>query len=165
MAELPALILLGIGAYYAWKFYAGFREGLGSSTPEQRPHVKPQARAVARHWENNGYREVEVVGESNYQAQLTRIVGNPNDDGVDVPCLALLVPEPTNPYDRNAVRVDIDGGTVGYLARQDAVLFKQRLDSHGLSDATTSAPAVVLGGRKIEVGRTQYCVWLEMERL
>lgn len=35
-----------------------------------------------------------------------------------VPASAVLVPEPTNPHHRNAVRLDIDRMTVGYLARE-----------------------------------------------
>ena len=38
-------------------------------------------------------------------------------------CIAALVPEPSNPYDSNAVMVQIDGRHVGYLSREDAVAF------------------------------------------
>jgi hypothetical protein len=35
-------------------------------------------------------------------------------------CFAALVLEPDNPYDSNAVRVEIDGRLVEYLSRADA---------------------------------------------
>jgi hypothetical protein len=35
--------------------------------------------------------------------------------------MAELIPEPTNPYDRNAIKVAINETCVGYLSRQDAV--------------------------------------------
>jgi sRNA-binding protein len=41
--------------------------------------------------------------------------------------VADLVPEANNPHDANAVRVDIDGLTVGYLDREDAVAFRKQL--------------------------------------
>jgi hypothetical protein len=37
---------------------------------------------------------------------------------------AILTLENDNPYDRNAVRVDIDGLTVGHLSRSDARRFR-----------------------------------------
>ncbi len=51
---------------------------------------------------------VEVVGESNYQGSLQVIAGGFDMNGPAVrDHIAVLLPEPTNPYDRNAVRVVI----------------------------------------------------------
>lgn len=64
---------------------------------------------------------VHVVGESNYQPAIRAACGpSVDDDDVLVHCMAELVPEPSNPYDSNAVRVDIEGQCVGYLGRSDA---------------------------------------------
>lgn len=64
---------------------------------------------------------IEVVGESNYQAALLAVSGGKTPDGpAQTEHLAQLVAEPSNPYDRNAVRVEIDGRLVGYLPRQFA---------------------------------------------
>ena len=38
---------------------------------------------------------------------------------------AAIEPEPTNPYDPMAIRVSIDGATVGYIAREDAQRFAE----------------------------------------
>ena len=62
-----------------------------------------------------------MVGESNYQAELWRIVGLDRGAEVRHSIIAVLVPEPTNPYDSNAINVQIDGSIVGYLSRSDAV--------------------------------------------
>jgi hypothetical protein len=53
-----------------------------------------------------------VAGESHYQANIRRVaaVGKP----------VQLIPEPTNKYDRNAVRIDVDGLTIGYIPRDIA---------------------------------------------
>jgi len=62
---------------------------------------------------------LRVVGESHYQDTL-RAAKQTSDDAEPV-FLASLVAEPTNPYDPNAVRVDLEPlGTIGYLARESA---------------------------------------------
>ncbi len=58
-----------------------------------------------------------VVGESQYQRALERICGGRPKEPADHPCRARLVPEPTNKYDPNAIMVQVDGMTVGYLSR------------------------------------------------
>jgi hypothetical protein len=68
-------------------------------------------------------RRVEVVGESHYQDALEQLCGR-CEHGVDLTTTAALVPEPGNPYDPNAVAVQIGGRTVGYLARGAAEAFK-----------------------------------------
>lgn len=61
---------------------------------------------------------VEVVGESRYQDSLTRSYKRHGGDGHDLKVTAAIVPEDANPHDPNAVRVEIDGRTVGYLPRE-----------------------------------------------
>ncbi len=53
-----------------------------------------------------------IVGESHYQQNIGRVaaVGKRVD----------LVAEPDDPHDKNAVRVDVDGLTVGYIPRDKA---------------------------------------------
>lgn len=62
----------------------------------------------------------EVVGESHYQDTLANAVGGRGEEPVDHPCVVFLIPEPTNPYDKKAVRVVLGGQTVGYLSRSAA---------------------------------------------
>jgi hypothetical protein len=83
----------------------------------------------------------EVVGESHYQANLSKLTGGKTRDGANELMTATLVLEDENPYDRNAVRVDIDGLTVGYLARDTAREWRRQ----GRSDQFT-CPALIRGG-------------------
>jgi hypothetical protein len=53
---------------------------------------------------DGGY-QFEVVGESHYQADLERIVGGRTEDNARCECVAVLTPEPDNPYDPQAVYV------------------------------------------------------------
>lgn len=84
--------------------------------------------------------DFDVVGESNYQAELSAICGGHCEEGVEHECTALLVPEPTNPHDANAVKVVIEGRTIGYLSRQHAILYRRRIGGAG------RCGALVVGG-------------------
>jgi hypothetical protein len=68
-----------------------------------------------------GYETLEVVGESHYQEALWETVGGFRTTPVEEPCVAVLNPEPSNPYDRNAIRATINDRLVGYLSREDAI--------------------------------------------
>ena len=89
---------------------------------------------------------LEVAGERNYLANFERIFGKRDDDGIDENVDVLLVLEPNNPYDPNAVRVEIDGLTLGYLTRHSAPAFRAMLRSrYGAVDRAYAA-GVVRGG-------------------
>jgi hypothetical protein len=72
-------------------------------------------------WDDNLFGYLAAVGESNYQAALTRIAQTGRL------CWATLVPEPTNPFDGNAVMVQIQGEVVGYLTRSEARRYQRQL--------------------------------------
>lgn len=96
-----------------------------------------------------------VVGESHYQAALRNAVrGRAAGTGFDdhLPVTAVLVPEPTNPHDPNAVRVDVrsDAGpaTVGHLAREVAVHYQPALLALDANHYGTCAARIAGGGEK-----------------
>lgn len=91
----------------------------GPYAPRKRDHTPPRHRWRLVRLESRGC--VDVVGESNYQPALNAITGRRGWVEVRHECTAVLVLEPTNPYDPNAVRVEIKGHLVGYLSRQDAI--------------------------------------------
>lgn len=75
---------------------------------------------------------VQVVGESHHQEALRGLAAMLGPDGTFT---ARLSAEPDNPYDANAVAVLIDGqdgDKLGYLSRQVARSYQQRLLSHGV---------------------------------
>ena len=79
---------------------------------------RPRRRTFLR-----GGRLINVAGESHYQDALHAICGDPGDEGVRREAEADLVPEPSNPHDPNAVRVEIGERLVGYLPRDEAVAY------------------------------------------
>ena len=90
------------------------RGGRGSSMP-----VRAGTSAVSVYL-LGGQDDLEVVGELAYQAVLWRLCGGTLGDRVRCDIVAVLVPEPTNPYDANAIAVQIDSQVVGYLSRATA---------------------------------------------
>jgi hypothetical protein len=83
----------------------------------------------------------EIVGESYHQNVLNVLCGGKCEEGHQLLCHAVLVPESRNPHDANAVRVEIGGHTVGHLSRSDAATYRRRFGTaHGKCDA------VIVGG-------------------
>lgn len=112
------------------------------------------------HLNGHGDYDLEIVGESNYQDALKRIAHGRG--GVRLECRAEMYLESDNKYDRNAVRVSIDGKTVGYLSREMAVEMRRSLGTAGLDKdgQRVTIDAIVVGG-----GDKLYGVWLDMEVL
>jgi HIRAN domain len=80
-----------------------------------------------------GGNQIRVVGESYYEDNLDQVCGGRTDEGHDYDCMAVLVAEPTNPYDPNAVAVYVDGRMVGHLPRDAAKAYQpiaRRLGGH-----------------------------------
>lgn len=68
----------------------------------------------------SGDDRVEVVGESFRRESLYRIANGSDHGDPARRHIATLVPEPTNAYDRNAIKVLIAGDHVGYIPREMA---------------------------------------------
>lgn len=88
---------------------------------------------------------VEVVGESHYQGALRDICGSEPDEDIAFDCVAVLVPEPNNPYDAAAVMVQIEGQLVGYLSRSDARAYRASIDASARQGSFLAASARIAG--------------------
>lgn len=88
----------------------------------------------------DGSYDFDIVGEASYQAALESIAGR-SDESAEYYCMATLAPEPSNQYDSNAIRVDIDGKTVGYISRNMTGDFHPLLKGR-----KAQADAVIVGG-------------------
>lgn len=102
--------------------------------------------SASTEWPASGDYEFEVVGESNYQKALKKIAGDHGSESAKVECRAEIIPEDNNQYDSKAVAVKIENQLVGYLARDDARMFRRRLGQKGLSGKRTRCAAIVVGG-------------------
>lgn len=90
-------------------------------------------------------KRVEVRGESNYQDALKRVAKRYQDHS-SANITATLLREPTNKHDRNAVMVRLDGRTVGYLAREDAIRYQPLLQELEQRGHIAEADAQLTGG-------------------
>lgn len=123
---------IGIAVWIEHRAHAGPSPARAPKQPAARrapkqTAVRRAAEPVAgtRPWiAGDGKYRLEVVGESNYQKALAKICGGQSEDGANLFVLAELVPEPDNPHDPRAVRVDIRGLTVGYLPRESAARYR-----------------------------------------
>jgi hypothetical protein len=88
---------------------------------------------------------VHVVGESFYEDNLRALCGPATDHMRQFAKIAILTLESDNPYDRNAVRIDVDGLTVGHLSRADAPRFRARCG--GMNGARFSCDALLISLR------------------
>jgi hypothetical protein len=88
-----------------------------------------------------------IVGEGPRQQALETLAGGRTEDGVEQYCAAVLRREPSNRFDSNAVRVEINRQHVGYLNRKNASEYCRRVRALGFSNsAIASCPAVIVGG-------------------
>lgn len=99
-------------------------------------------------WGQRGWPHQEVAGESNYAKEIRSLFGRDfKPDGTELTLTAQLIPEPHNTYDRNAVSVQINGRTVGYLPREDAARYAPALSEMVAQGWTPQVAARVWGGR------------------
>jgi hypothetical protein len=149
LAILAAILWATIGR--------GFMDGLkGDEAPIRTENIK--------RWPDIGDFAFEIVGESNYQKALKRLAGTHGDQSPDKEFTALIFPESNNPHDKSAVRVDIDGTTVGYLSRADARSFRRRLAAQKIKDQPTCCGALVVGGFRMPNGlQASYGVRLDIK--
>ena len=105
----------------------------------------------------------DVRGESNYQVALEKIAGPRSDLAKRFSCHAVLIREPTNPFDPNAVRVEIQGMTVGYLPRDDAEEIGEFLLDEGGVAAVGRCNAIIVGGWTRSSGDGSFGVKLDID--
>jgi hypothetical protein len=94
---------------------ARVKSAIGKAT---KPAPKARAKAAPK---GHGEYAQEVVGESNYQTAL-RAIKSTSEKPFH---RARLIAEDDNPFDDQAVRVDVAGHTIGYLPRADARRWRQ----------------------------------------
>ena len=83
-----------------------------------------------------------VVGTSFHQEALEKIAGARSRRGYERYCAAVLLPQPSNPYDHHAVAVIIHSVEVGHLERSVAPEFRSALRGVGYADAVCEAEIV-----------------------
>ncbi len=89
---------------------------------------------------------VDAVGESHYQDALESICGGRTENSQRLVVEALLVPENDNQQDPKAVCIYIQDQAVGYLDRETARSFREKLAEIGLAEVAAKCRAIIVGG-------------------
>ena len=97
-----------------------------------------------------GNRRIAAVAESQYQEALLALCGP--GEPVSHDCTAILLSEPTNPYDPAAVMVWAGGRHVAYLSRSDAAAYRPAISAAAAIDHLIACPAHIAG--RAEKGET-----------
>jgi hypothetical protein len=108
-----------------------------------------------------GLIEYSIVGESKYQEEISEICGGYLKSKEIRTENATIIPEPDNPFDKNAIVVKIKDKTVGYIAREDTAYFSVMIRN---VNEGVSCPAEIRGGWKRRDGsRAMYGVFLQIK--
>jgi hypothetical protein len=103
----------------------------------------PQMRVVQA-WSTGREPQFNVVGESRYYQQISKVAarlgGGQTGEAITV---AILKPEPDNPYDKHAVQATIDDLVVGYLPAEEAPNYSPLLLHLAAQGVLVSVPARV----------------------
>lgn len=118
----------------------------------RRPGQMPEVAVPAFAWPELGDYDCEVVGESFYQPVLKALMGDPKDPAMDGRGTAILVPDDSNPHDNKAVKVTVQGFTIGHLSRDDARSYRRRLASKKLGMVPASCGVQITGGYTLADG-------------
>jgi len=85
----------------------------------------------------------DIVGEQSYQENIKRIAGEKQEVSKAFETRARVVSEPNNSFDKNALKVQINGLTVGYIPKKDAASVSKQVKK-----IDTVVPALIVGGWK-----------------
>lgn len=99
-----------------------------------------------------------IVGEQSYQNNLKKIAGPKEEESKFFECQAKVSSEPFNQYDKNAVKVEINGLTVGYLSKSEAAKLSGKV-------VNKTVPAVIDGGWFDADGEGSYGVKLAVNNV
>jgi len=84
----------------------------------------------ATRWDLLGIYHLEIAGESHMSAKAA--------DALETQKPIALVPEPDNPYDKNAIRIDIDGLKLGYVPKTKTTTVRKIMNSGPVNCAVWS---------------------------
>ena len=107
---------------------------------------------------NNASYIYNIVGEQSYQNNLKKIAGPKEEKSKFFECYAKVSSEPFNQYDKNAVKVEINGLIVGYLSKSEAAKLSGKV-------VNKTVPAVIDGGWFDADGEGSYGVKLAVNNV
>lgn len=107
---------------------------------------------------NNISYAYNIVGEQAYQNNLKKIAGSKEEESKFFECYAKVSSDPFNQYDKNAIKVEINGLIVGYISKVEAAKLAGRV-------INKTVPAVIDGGWLDDDGEGSYGVKLAINNV
>ncbi|MDP3661996.1 MAG: hypothetical protein U1D41_09770 [Nitrosomonas sp.] len=162
---LPVALITAIILYIS-------RDKISAREPAALSHVDAQQNTNTASgyyaWPELGQFAFAVDGESFQEAIKQLLQENaiaPDEDSAFKAHIltAHLIPDNDNPCDSNAVRIDINKRTVGYLNREQALSFRRRLDEKALANQITTCNAIITGNSEASGETLSLCVRLDIE--
>lgn len=123
----------------------------GGQQSQAKPIRKPSNPDRTRRLSGDGDFDVKVVGTSKNQGAIKRTDKSLGSDHSG-DFLVSLVPEPSNPYDSNAIKVNHKGNLLGYIPADVAPEILQALSVAGISGGECKAMARIVGHGKETLG-------------
>lgn len=99
-----------------------------------------------------------VRGESYRQKALQKFAGKPHSNGYLIPVCVQLSREPSNKYDSNAIKVEIEDNHVGYIAREVAEQMAFMMDA---TQIQSFAVAGLIRGGNFKAPSLGVYIWLD----
>lgn len=111
----------------------------------------------------DGHYDLDVVGLSHCQKRLKSLCGGYSIKGSHHEVVAKLHYENGNTDDSNAIRVVVNGGTIGYLSHENAKLYRKAIETAGKEGIVVSCKARIAAGRRIWFfKKPDFGVWLDL---
>ncbi len=108
-----------------------------------------------------GDQQVDVVDEADYQEALGKMAGGRSSHGAMKAVIALLSREPDHPHDKNAVRVDVDSETVGYIEKWNAKEIQPLMQKLEKAGRPAWVRAWIVGGWEDDRGDDNFRIRLD----
>ncbi|MBY0467083.1 MAG: hypothetical protein K2W33_19255 [Burkholderiales bacterium] len=115
-------------------------------------------------WPERDEYNFELVGTEFYQGELQHIANHHGNQQAATPLTAMLIPVDDNRLDDTAVRVDVDGLTVGYLSRIDSKGYHRRMAELKQKVMPTACAAMLVARAARQSGQpAQFTIKLGMK--
>lgn len=134
----------------------------------EEPGVEPAVRArvetpddwiSSEDWLGSWPPPFDVVRGEFYRADaLLELVGSNSGDWSAMPVELQLIREPDNSYDANALRVEVGGAHIGYVAKELAAVVSPTFDAAGV--VSSRYAGVIVGGFEWQASYQAY-IWLD----
>lgn len=155
--DILGVLVFVVVVIFGWGVLRGL---LSKSKNPEKPEGSTAKKAASSprefHWEGKGDFDFPVVGESNYQRALAKFAGVHGKERARAKVCASLFLEDSNRYDPQAVAIQVESVTVGYLSREDARSYRRRLGQKGLTGVNATCDALIVGGGKNPKGETLF---------